>query len=73
VARLLLFWGVPPNGGTPLRLLLLGAAPTSLNRIMTDLEISKSSASFAARLLDHYTPARRHGERGSQRALHEVS
>jgi DNA-binding transcriptional regulator GbsR (MarR family) len=65
--------GRAPNGGTPLRLLLLGAAPTSLHRIMTDFEISKSSASFAARLLEQYTPARRHGERGSQRALYEVS
>jgi DNA-binding transcriptional regulator GbsR (MarR family) len=53
--------------------LLLGPAPTSLNSIITDFEISKSSASFAARLLEQYTPARRHGERGSQRALYEVS
>jgi DNA-binding transcriptional regulator GbsR (MarR family) len=65
--------GRAPNGGTPLRLLLLGAEPTSLNRIMTDLEISKSSASVAARLLEQYTPARRHGERGSKRASCEVS
>jgi DNA-binding transcriptional regulator GbsR (MarR family) len=40
---------------------------------MTDLEISKSSASVAARLLEQYTPARRHGERGSKRASCEVS
>jgi DNA-binding transcriptional regulator GbsR (MarR family) len=39
----------------------------------TDLEISKSSASVAARLLEQYTLARRHGERGSKRALYEVS
>jgi len=53
--------------------LLLSAEPVSLDRITSDLEISKSSASVAARLLEQYTLARRHGERGSKRALYEVS
>jgi len=52
---------------------LLSAEPVSLDRITADLEMSKSSASVAARLLERYTLARRHGERGSKRALYEVS
>src|ERR1700682_1192215 len=38
-----------------------------------DLEISKSSASVAARLLEMYTLVRRHGERGTRRVLYEAS
>jgi HTH-type transcriptional regulator, osmoprotectant uptake regulator len=38
-----------------------------------DLEVSKSSASVAARLLEMYTLARRHGVRGSRRVLYEAS
>jgi len=49
--------------------LLLSAEPVSLDRITSDLEISKSSASAAARLLEQYTLARRHGERGSKTCL----
>ena len=53
--------------------LLLCAAPASLDQITVDLDISKSSASVAARLLERYTLVRRHGERGSKRALYAVS
>jgi DNA-binding transcriptional regulator GbsR (MarR family) len=53
--------------------LLLNAGPVSLDRITADLEISKSSASVAARLLEQYMLVRRLGERGSKRALYEVS
>ncbi len=73
VARLLIPWGVPQ---TPARLygyLLLCAEPVSLDRIAADLEVSKSSASVAARLLEMYTLVRRHGQRGSRRVLYEVS
>lgn len=38
-----------------------------------DLEVSKSSASVAARLLEMYTLVRRHGQRGSRRVLYEAS
>jgi hypothetical protein len=38
-----------------------------------DLEVSKSSASVAARLLEKYRLALRHSERGSKRVLYEVS
>jgi DNA-binding transcriptional regulator GbsR (MarR family) len=73
VARLLRPWGVPQTAARLYGYLLLRAEPVSLDRITTDLEVSKSSASVAARLLEKYTLARRHGERGSKRALYEVS
>ena len=73
VARLLVPWGVPQTAARLYGYLLLSAEPVSLDRITADLEISKSSASVAARLLEKYTLARRHGERGSKRALYEVS
>ena len=73
VARLLLPWGVPPTAARLYGYLLLRAEPVSLDRITADLEVSKSSASVAARLLEKYTLARRHGERGSKRALYQVS
>ena len=73
VARLLVPWGVPQTAARLYGYLLLSAGPVSLDRMTADLEISKSSASVAARLLEQYTLARRHGERGSKRALYEVS
>ncbi|TCR64837.1 hypothetical protein [Bosea sp. BK604] len=73
VAGLLVPWGVPPLAARLYGYLLLSPDPVSLDRITADLEISKSSASVAARLLEKYTLARRRGERGSKRALYEVS
>src|SRR5271170_5907063 len=73
VARLMVPWGVPQTAARLYGYLLLSAEPVSLDRMTVDLEVSKSSASVAARLLEKYTLARRHGERGSKRALYEVS
>lgn len=53
--------------------LLLSPDPVSLDQIAADLEISKSSASVASRLLEAYMLARRRGERASKRALYEAS
>jgi predicted transcriptional regulator len=72
-ARLLIPWGVPQAAARLYGYLLLRAEPVSLDRITEDLEISKSSASVAARLLESYRLAERHGERGSKRALYAVS
>jgi DNA-binding transcriptional regulator GbsR (MarR family) len=72
-ARLLVPWGVPQTASRLYGYLLLSAEPVSLDRIASDLEISKSSASVAARLLEQYTLVRRHGVRGSKRALYGVS
>lgn len=73
VSRLLVPWGVPQTAARLYGYLLLRPEPVSLDRITADLEISKSSASVAARLLEKYTLALRHGERGSKRALYAVS
>src|SRR5882724_9782153 len=73
VARLLTPWGVPQTAARLYGYLLLCAEPVSLDQISADLEVSKSSASVAARLLEMYTMARRHGQRGSRRLLYEAS
>jgi DNA-binding transcriptional regulator GbsR (MarR family) len=73
VARLLTPWGVPLTAARLYGYLLLNAEPVSLDRIAADLEMSKSSASVAARLLEMYTLVRRHGQRGSRRILYAVS
>ncbi len=73
VARLLVPWGVPQTAARLYGYLLLSAEPVSLERIERDLQISKSSASVAARLLEQYMLVDRHRERGSKRALYAVS
>ena len=73
MARLLVPWGVPPTAARLYGYLLLSPEPASLDRITVDLQVSKSSASVAARLLEMYTLVRRHGERGSRRVLYEAS
>lgn len=73
VARLMVPWGVPQTAALIHGYLLLRAEPVSLDRIAADLEVSKSGASIAARLLEKYGLAIRHGERGSKRVLYGVS
>jgi DNA-binding transcriptional regulator GbsR (MarR family) len=73
VAQLLVPWGVPQTAARLYGYLLLNPEPVTLDRITADLEISKSSASVAARLLEQYMLVRRLGERGSKRVLYEVS
>lgn len=73
VSRLLLPWGVPQTAARLYGRLLLGSEPLSLEQLTIDLEVSKSSASVAARTLEMYRMARRHGVRGSRRILYEAS
>ena len=73
LARLLVPWGVPQTAARVYGYLLLSPTTVSLDRISEDLQISKSSASVAARLLEMYTLVRRHGVRGSRRALYDAS
>jgi DNA-binding transcriptional regulator GbsR (MarR family) len=73
MAQLLVPLGVPQTAARLYGYLLLSEEPVSLDRIMADLEISKSTASVAARLLEMYTLARRNGQRGSRRVLFEAS
>ena len=73
MARLLTPWGVPPVAARLYGYLLLCPHPVSLDQITEQLEISKSSASVAARLLESYTLARRHSEAGTKRALYAAA
>jgi predicted transcriptional regulator len=73
VARLLTPWGVPPTAARLYGYLLLCPRPVSLDEITEGLDISKSSASVAARLLESYTLIVRHGETGTKRSLYAVA
>jgi DNA-binding transcriptional regulator GbsR (MarR family) len=73
MAQLLVPLGVPQTAARLYGYLLLCDEPVSLDRIVTDLEISKSTASVAAKLLVMYTLARRTGQRGTRRVLFEAS
>lgn len=73
VASVLVPWGLPQTAARIYGYLLLSRDPASLDRIAVDLQMSKSSASVATRLLETYTLVCRRGERGSKRALYEAS
>ena len=73
MAQLLMPLGVPQTAARLYGYLLLRENPVSLDRIVADLEISKSTASVAARLLEMYTLVRRSGQRGTRRVLFETS
>ena len=73
MADLLMPLGVPQTAARLYGYLLLSDAPVSLDRIVADLEISKSTASVAAHLLEMYTLVRRSGQRGTRRVLFEPS
>lgn len=73
MAQLLVPLGVPQTAARLYGYLLLSDGPVSLDRIVADLEISKSTASVAGRLLEMYTLVRRSGERGTRRVLFEAS
>lgn len=73
VVRLLQPWGVPAMAAQLYGYLLLRAEPASLDDIVADLKISKSSASVAARLLEQYMIARRLRTPGGKRVLYEAS
>jgi DNA-binding transcriptional regulator GbsR (MarR family) len=73
IARLLVPWGVPQTAARVYGCLLLSPVPVSLDELGLHLQVSKSSASVAARLLEMYTLVRRHGVRGSRRVLYEAS
>jgi DNA-binding transcriptional regulator GbsR (MarR family) len=73
MADLLVPLGVPQTAARLYGYLLLSDAPVSLDRIAADIEISKSTASVAAHLLEMYTLVRRIGQRGTRRVLFEPS
>jgi DNA-binding transcriptional regulator GbsR (MarR family) len=73
IASLLAPWGMPRTAGRLFAYLLLSEAPVSLDQIAADLEMSKSGACNAARLLERFGNARRYGEAGSKRVLYGPS
>ncbi|HEX7856389.1 MAG TPA: transcriptional regulator [Sphingobium sp.] len=73
IAALLVPSGMQPSTASLYGYLLLCPEPVSLDTIAADLGMAKSSASVAARMLEQYGLARRHGERGSKRVRYGVS
>ena len=72
-AGMMMLWGMPAMPARIFGYLLLQSEPASLDQIAADLEMSKSTASVAARLLERYLLIRRQGERGTKRVFYEVS
>lgn len=66
-------WGMTPAVSRIYGYLLLQEQPASLDQICTEIGISKSTASVAARQLEVSKLVRRHSERGSKRALYSVA
>lgn len=73
MASLLTPWEMPQTAGRLYGYLLLGEEPASLDQIAADLEVSKSGACTAAKLLEKQNLARRYGERGSKRVLYTAA
>lgn len=73
IASLLTPWGMSNVTARIYGYLLLSASAVTLDQIAEDLQVSKSSASVAARALERSSLARRSGERGSKRIFYEAS
>jgi hypothetical protein len=73
IASLLAPWGMPHTAGRLFGYLLLSGTPVSLDQIAADLEMSKSGACNAAKMLERFGNARRYGEAGSKRVLYGPS
>lgn len=73
MSALLVPWGMQPSIASLYAYLLLAPEPVTLDRITADLGMAKSSASVAARMLEHYGLARRHGEPGTKRVRYGAS
>lgn len=72
LGRYMATYGVPATSGRVIAYLLLNTRPVSLDQMAAELEISKSSASVAARQVELFGLARRIGQRGSRRVLYEA-
>lgn len=73
MAALLVPWGMQPSLANLYAFLLVSPEPVGLDAITAELGMAKSSASVAARLLEHYGLARRHTEPGSKRVRYGAS
>lgn len=70
LSALLSAWSMPANAGRLYGYLQLMNEPASLDEIARDLEISKSNACTAAKVLEAHGNARRVPERGTKRVLY---
>lgn len=73
LASLMLPWGMTTAVARLYGYLLLQDKPASLDQICDQLEVSKSTASVAARQLEKSKLVRRHSERGSKRVYFRIS
>jgi DNA-binding transcriptional regulator GbsR (MarR family) len=73
IARILVPSGVPETAARLYGYLLLSESPVSLDEMVAELQVSKSTASVAARQLEMYTLARRQSQRGTRGILYEAS
>jgi DNA-binding transcriptional regulator GbsR (MarR family) len=69
-ATLLAGWNMPTNAARVYGYLLLQSEPSSLDEIAAQLEISKSNACTAAKVLESAGHCRRVAQRGSKRVLY---
>jgi predicted transcriptional regulator len=72
LGRFMATYGIAATSGRMIAYLLLNDRPVSLDQMAADLEISKSSASVAARQVELFGLARRTGQRGTRRVLYEA-
>ena len=72
LAMLLMPWGMPITAARLYGYLHLQDGPVSLDEITADLEVSKSNACAAAKLLETHGNAKRLGQRGSKRVLYII-
>lgn len=73
MAALLAPWGMQPATASLYAYLMIRDEPATLDEIAADLGMAKSSASLAARALEQFGLARRHGERGTKRVRYGAS
>jgi predicted transcriptional regulator len=73
MTALLTPWGMPPTMASLYAYLLMLAEPVDLDTVAAELGMAKSSASVAARTLEHYGLARRLTEPGSKRLRYSAS
>lgn len=72
IASLMMPWGWSRNVARIHGYLLLREEPASLDEIAADLGMSKSNACVAARVLEQFGNARKHGEAGSRRVFYSA-
>jgi DNA-binding transcriptional regulator GbsR (MarR family) len=73
MAALLAPWGLQPGTASLYAYLLLCDEPVTLDEIANSLGMAKSSVSVAARSLEQFGLARRHGETGTKRLRYAAS